>query len=72
VLAVNIDSLIIAATPGATPELVPRPGGHARIGARDAILALPVTTIEEVLDRTDVLLCPDGGHAWKRDEGFDR
>jgi hypothetical protein len=72
VLAVNIDSLIVAATPRATPELVPCPGGDARIGRHEAIRALPVSTIEMVLDRTDDLLCPDGGHAWKREEGFDR
>jgi hypothetical protein len=70
-LALNTDSLVIAATHGDAPELVPCPGGPVKIGRQRYLRKLPTSLIEEVLDRTDALLCPGGGHAWKRELGFD-
>jgi hypothetical protein len=59
------DSLLIAAThdPDAAPVAV---AGHA------PVIALPIDKVEEILDRFDPLLCPRGGHAWKREAGWDR
>ena len=71
-LALHTDSLVIAATRGGTAELVPCPGGPHKAGRKRHLRALPLSEVEEVLNRTDALLCPDGGHAWKRETGFDR
>jgi hypothetical protein len=70
-LALNTDSLLIAAVHGDAPELVPCPGGPVKVGRQRYLRKLPVRPIEEVLDRTDALLCPEGGRAWKREAGFD-
>jgi hypothetical protein len=56
VLAVNIDSLLIAATYKPDPEFVLCPGEDVHIGRRDAIRALPLATIEKILERTDAVL----------------
>jgi hypothetical protein len=72
VLAVIIDSLIVACTHKAEPELVCCPAGRARAGRREAIWALPTREIEALVDVDDRLLRPEGGHVWKREAGFDR
>ena len=71
-LSLKVDSLLIAATHAAEPELIPCPGGPIAVGRNRFLQALPLSTIEGVLDRTDSLLCPEGGHAWKREAGWDR
>jgi hypothetical protein len=71
-LALNTDSLVIAAAHCDEPELVPCPGGPVKVGRRRYLRKLPTSVIEELLDRTDALLCPGGGHAWKREVGFYR
>jgi hypothetical protein len=70
-LALNNDSLVIAATHAAEPQLIPCPGGPIRVGRRWYVRALPLTTIGEILDQTDALLCPEGGRAWKREAGWE-
>jgi hypothetical protein len=70
-LALNTDSLVIAATHADTAELVPCPGGPHKAGRERHLRALPPGVIEAVLGRTDALLCPEGGRAWKREDGFD-
>jgi hypothetical protein len=71
-LACNVDSLVLAATHRDEPELVRCPGGPIEVDGVRYLRALPVREIEAVLDRTDALLCPTGGRAWKREAGFDR
>ena len=71
-LALTVDSLVIAATRGDTAELVPCLGGPHKADRKRHLRALPLSEVERVLDRTDALLCPDGGRAWKRETGFDR
>jgi hypothetical protein len=71
-LALNTDSLVIAATHADAPELVSCPGGPVTQGRNRFLRALPVGVVEGVLDRTDALLYPGGGQAWKREAGFDR
>lgn len=66
------DSLLIAATHDPEPQLVPCPGGPHHPDGCDAVSALPVETLEALLDRFDALLCPDGGRAWKREDGWDQ
>jgi hypothetical protein len=71
-LGCNVDSLLVAATHRDEAELVACTGGPVEIAGTHFLRALPLRTVEAILDRTDTLLCPSGGHAWKREVGFDQ
>jgi hypothetical protein len=58
------DSLLIAATHETEPATVELPGGQN-------IRLMALDQVEQILDWLDPLLQPEGGHAWKREAGWD-
>lgn len=72
VLHLAADSVTIAASHGSEPEMIRCPGGPVKLKRERYVKALPLPVIEGVLGRADALLRPEGGHAWKREVGWDQ
>ena len=68
VAAVLTDCMVVPAAPEA--RLEPCPGGPHRLpDGREAVCLLSHRELQDILKRFDPLLYPDGGEAWKGEEG---